>query len=548
MNYLYNLSLRFKLMFPIVLITAVLAFTTLLSLFNFKDLESSVDKIGQEFMPELNYLLQADRDMYQAQVAERSMIFVKEGSEDFKKLIQQHDENIKQARERIEKFFELTQAKDTLEFSEPFFSAYEKWTKTTERIEDERSNNGRRGRNTAIELSFGQAAQEFNQARDIIDKLTEIVEQHAEAEVTHANSAVTNASTVQVSALVVGVLICLLLILFFPRLVIFPLRQMQKKVDDLSKGDGDLTTRIALPYMDELGQLASSIDDFLDNLQQLIKQTVDTSKQVSSAAENQSSITNQTSDTIHQQHSAIDQVATAVAEMAATVQEIDRSANDAATAAKHADENAQRGQQVVGITISAIKELADDVDNAAQVIGDVEKDSENIGSVLDVIKNIAEQTNLLALNAAIEAARAGEQGRGFAVVADEVRSLASRTQSSTQEIQAMIEKLQSATRNAVKVMNTGQEKAQGSVEQATEAGSSLDAITDAVAQISDMNLHIASAAKEQNEVTEEINRNISHITELSNQTASNAEHSSHASTELADLAADLQQNVGRFKV
>lgn len=548
MNALYNLSLRFKLMFPIVLITLVLAFTTILSLFNFKNLESSVDKIAHEFMPELNYLLQADRDMYQAQVAERSMIFVKEGSDDFKKLIKQHDENIQQARERVEKFFELTQAEQTKAFSAPFFEAYEKWVKTTERIEHERSNNGRRGRSTAIELSFGDAATQFNAARDILDQLTEIVEEHAESEVKYADSAVSKASTVQVSALIIGILICILLILFFPGLVIHPLRQMQRKVDDLSKGDGDLTTRLEIAHMDELGQLAGSIDSFLDNLQQLIKQTVDTTKQVSNAAENQSHITNQTSDTIIEQHSAIDQVATAVTEMAATVQEVEQSASDAAAAAKHADENAKRGQQVVGITISAIKELANDVDNAAQVIGDVEKDSENIGSVLDVIKNIADQTNLLALNAAIEAARAGEQGRGFAVVADEVRSLASRTQSSTQEIQAMIEKLQTATQNAVKVMNGGQEKAQGSVEQATEAGTSLDEITNAVAQISDMNLHIANAAKEQNAVTEEISRNISHITDLSNQTSANADDSRNASSDLADLATDLQQNVGRFKV
>jgi len=234
--------------------------------------------------------------------------------------------------------------------------------------------------------------------------------------------------------------------------------------------------------------------------------------------------------------------------MAATVQEIDRSANDAASAAQQADENAKRGQKVVSTSIEAIKDLANDVDHAAQVIGDVEKDSENIGSVLDVIKNIAEQTNLLALNAAIEAARAGEQGRGFAVVADEVRSLASRTQSSTQEIQTMIEKLQTATSNAVNVMRSGQEKAQGSVEQATEAGVSLDAITDAVTQITEMNIHIASAAKEQNSVTEDINRNLIHITDLSNQTSSNADKSEQSSDGLLELANNLQKNIERFKV
>ncbi|MEH6472514.1 MAG: methyl-accepting chemotaxis protein [Halopseudomonas sp.] len=548
MSVFNNLSFRLKLILPIGLIALVMAITTSLSISNSRNLDQSVDKIGHQFMPELNLLLQADRDMYQAQVAERSFIFIKEGSEDFKALQAQHDENIEQALDRVTKFDELTGSDETHALVKQFQAAYADWTKTTQQIEYERANNGRQGRKTAIELSFGIGATQFDAARDIIDQLTEIVEHHAGVEVEHADTSAAQATTVQMISLVVGLGICALLALFFPGLITRPLQQMQAKVDDLSKGDGDLTTRLDLQQKDELGQLGSSIDGFLDKLQQLISQVASTTAQVASAAEQQSAITAETTVTITEQHSAIDQVATAVNEMAATVQEVARSATDAASAAQSADSNAKQGQQVVSATISAIKDLASDVDNAARVIGDVETDSENIGGVLDVIKNIADQTNLLALNAAIEAARAGEQGRGFAVVADEVRTLASRTQSSTEEIQAMIEKLQGATRNAVKVMVTGQEKAQASVEKATEAGGALDAITTAVAQISDMNLHIASAAEEQNAVTEDINRNVTQISELSNQTSSNADQSSTASATLARLAAELQDEVGRFKV
>ncbi|MFC6673905.1 methyl-accepting chemotaxis protein [Marinobacterium aestuariivivens] len=192
-------------------------------------------------------------------------------------------------------------------------------------------------------------------------------------------------------------------------------------------------------------------------------------------------------------------------------------------------------------------QLADDVDRAADAMREVEQDSGSIGLVLDVIRNIADQTNLLALNAAIEAARAGEHGRGFAVVADEVRSLASRTQQSTEEIRQTIEKLQNGTQSAVLVMEQGQTRARGSVEQAGQAGEALAAIAAAIASISDMNTQIATASEQQSAVTEEINRNIHQISSLSTQSAEGARQGSEATSELARLAAELQREVGRFR-
>jgi methyl-accepting chemotaxis protein len=235
-------------------------------------------------------------------------------------------------------------------------------------------------------------------------------------------------------------------------------------------------------------------------------------------------------------------------EMSATVQEVARNAVEAAAAAKDADSTFDEGKQVVDRVISAIGELAGEVESAATVIQQLEVESRNIGSVLDVIKSIAEQTNLLALNAAIEAARAGEQGRGFAVVADEVRTLAGRTQESTQEIEEMISKLQSGTNNAVNVMAAGKEMTQVGVDQAAAAGEALKTINAAVAQISSMNTQIASAAEEQSSVTEEINRSIVSINEVAEQSATGAQHTAEASTDLARLADQLKNLVDRFKV
>jgi methyl-accepting chemotaxis protein len=241
-------------------------------------------------------------------------------------------------------------------------------------------------------------------------------------------------------------------------------------------------------------------------------------------------------------------VATAINEMAATAHEVAKSAADTAQASHRADGESREGKAVVGRTVRAIDALASEVENAAGVIQRLEVDTESIGRVVEVIRGIAEQTNLLALNAAIEAARAGEQGRGFAVVADEVRTLASRTQQSTREIQEMIERLQTGAKDAVAVMEKGRGQARASVEQAGTAGASLESITQAVATINDMTAQIASAAEEQTQVTEEINRNVTQIAQAVEATAQGAEQTAAAGEELARIAAELQASVGRFRI
>ncbi|KAB0496674.1 methyl-accepting chemotaxis protein [Pseudomonas vancouverensis] len=330
--------------------------------------------------------------------------------------------------------------------------------------------------------------------------------------------------------------------------ILRPLHLMKANLDDIAAGEGDLTRRLSITSQDELGELAGSFNRFVDKIHGLVRQITEMTSQLTGLVSQVSDQAQRSDQAMERQRHETDQVATAINEMSAAAHEVAKSAQNAAVAARQTDEEGQAAKRVVAGSIEKIHALVDDIRSSGVSLDSLQKDVSSIVSVLGVIRSIAEQTNLLALNAAIEAARAGEAGRGFAVVADEVRALASRTQISTQEIQGMIDRLQAGTQSAVEAMRRSSEAGDGTSAQANEAGASLDAMAQLIATINSMNAQIASAAEEQTAVAEEINRSVHQIAVAVDNVADETQLGAQTSRSLADLGQRLGRLVGQFRI
>lgn len=346
-----------------------------------------------------------------------------------------------------------------------------------------------------------------------------------------------------IASLVIGVLISRAII----SNIVTPIKEVMATLSGMAENN-DLTQRMNFASKDEVGAMGKTFNSFVEKLQSVIVGIASASEELSTAADETSVVSNRTNQNIAQQKNDTIQVASAITEMTSTVQEVALSAEKATVAANKGGDDSQNGRLVVGEIVKAINLLASEINSSTSVIKNLKSDSENIGTVLDVIKSIAEQTNLLALNAAIEAARAGEQGRGFAVVADEVRSLAQKTQDSTKEIETLIVTLQQGSDRAVNSMEQNRTSIEGLVTKAVTANDSLNAITDSVGSITKINEMIATAAEEQSQVVREINQNVQSIQEVSENTAEGSQQVSNASLKIAQLSEKLKGMVRQFKV
>ncbi|WP_033138955.1 methyl-accepting chemotaxis protein [Aeromonas finlandensis] len=356
------------------------------------------------------------------------------------------------------------------------------------------------------------------------------------------------------SSLKVGVLVILVMLgitlvatVIVGNRVSKPLADAVVALNDIANGEGDLTQRLKVQSKDEIGQLASAFNRFVERIQSVVSQVGETSNHLFSAVDKLHHLSEHYDHQMQGHSRETDQVVTAVTEMSSTAQEVAASASNAATATSDAARESDAARGVVSGAINSINRLVGEVHTASGVIEQLAQETAKIGSVVEVIRGIAEQTNLLALNAAIEAARAGEQGRGFAVVADEVRSLAGRTQQSTKQINEMLQRLQIGVKQAVDVMQASEDRSQETVQEASHIASSLDSMVMAVSTINDMNIQIATAAEEQHAVSEEINKNLVAIQQIVSELTSAAVESNSTTRDLANTGDKLRKLVSQFR-
>ena len=405
---------------------------------------------------------------------------------------------------------------------------------------------------TADFSRLGELSAQMNQS---YDGAIAAMSQFRDAQQAAFEEAFDNTDSANTSLISTGVILAIVVTILLFATAVPIVRGIKQSIDDvvrslkdIAQENGDLTVRIETKSEDEIGELVYWFNQFMDKLQGVVRDVVEASLPLSNLAQNLRGVTEETQRTIDVQQQSATNAKRAVDTMSGSVDGVAHSAAQAASDANEATTAASEGRQIVQQTVTSIQQLAENVRETADVIGRLESDSNKVGSVLDVIKGIAEQTNLLALNAAIEAARAGEQGRGFAVVADEVRTLASRTQQSTEEIQSTIEQLQSAAHSAVEVMARGTEQATNSVETANKAGSSLETITSTIGRINQMNEQIAHNTEDQRTVAVDIVRHVDEIHERTEQTSSRSGELGTMCNELADLAQHLESIAKQFRV
>ncbi|MFD2632281.1 methyl-accepting chemotaxis protein [Idiomarina piscisalsi] len=399
-------------------------------------------------------------------------------------------------------------------------------------------------------VDAGQTLEQAQQQSDTLmtqtDELQTAVRGIAEDSRNSAADSISTSSWINSIITVISIALAVLISWLTVRSISRPLSRVNHMLNIMA--EGNLTERVDYDAQDEFGELATNTNKLTGNLRKLIEGIANRATQLATAAEQSSNVSDETTNAIDEQRRQIEQVATATQEMNNTASEMAEGADQALREIQHSDDEAKRVREISNKNRSTIEQLAHEIQGASQVIDQLSENSSNIGGILDVIRGIADQTNLLALNAAIEAARAGEQGRGFAVVADEVRTLASRTQESTEEIQDMIESLQTDSKRAVEVMNRGREQAELSVQQSDEAAQALQSITESVHQASDSSNHIANAAQEQSRTAHDISERLESIVSIAEQTASGSKQTAQASNEVAKLADELQDSIKSFRV
>src|SRR5690554_62913 len=516
MNVLNNLGLRTKIALPFFITALALVVAGGFGMLTAKNLVESTEDIAVTFLPSVAEILNGDRDLYQALVAQMMVVDQTLNGEDTTDAIADFEENVEQARRRFTDSVARLRGTGISSVTGGFDQAFDQWERSARQVLQLASN----GSGTqARDLAATETIELFQRLRAFYDRAEGHADEQAQSRYAEAR-AEGSSSTVTITVITVAaIIISIALFLIFLKLIISSIQTLRSQLDNIAQGEGDLTQRIPVTVEDDLGQLVRSFNQVLENLQGMIGSIQTLSRDLGTGATELASAARDNNEGVTRQTDSISMVATAINEMQSAIEEVAGNASRAAEITREADLKGQNSAEIIRSSSKQVHRLAAQISKAVGVIRKLSDDSDNITSVLDVIRGIAEQTNLLALNAAIEAARAGEQGRGFAVVADEVRTLAQRTQQSTEDIQTMISSLQTGVSDVVNVMETGSKEATETEKLATEAEQELQAILEAISSINDVNTSVASATEQQTQAIDGINKSLeSYATELEKQT------------------------------
>ena len=544
MQAIRKLGLKTKMLLPFALTGLAIVLLGIFNATTIRDLVEDVDEVSATFLPSISDILNADRDLYQAYVAQQNLLIAANGDGDLEGLTDTFAVNADQARDRMESARERLDDDGLESELSGFENAYNEWRSSAE----EANTLARDGDvDAARELMLDETIPRFETLRTFFDKAGIFTDEQAVATASGAAEEGRDSITTAVIITIVVLVIAIGFFLFATRLIVSTITQLRRRLDDIAQGEGDLSQRVESETNDDLGRLADSFNAVLANLQSMISEIKELSTSLDQGAGELKQTAEENRDGIYHQTESINQVATAINEVQSAIEEVSSNANQAAEVTRSTHESASSGSQIIHEASSEVKRLADQIQQAVDVIQKLSEDSGNISTVLDVIRGIADQTNLLALNAAIEAARAGEHGRGFSVVADEVRTLAQRTQKSTTEINDMIENLQSGVSDIVNVMETGRQQATQSVESSNRAEEELNSILDGMNRITDINASVASATEEQTQAVEEINQNVTRINDLAQDSDERSKNLNSVSERLAEHARSLSDQVARFR-